>query len=171
MEPKQQPPYPLRMPPNLRAKLEGDAHVHRRSLNAEIVARLEDVQGPRVEVETVLALRRAELDLARCDNNMAFYRHYFCVAFQLLANALQRAEEHGVKVLTEEENTRAEQAAKRYEEAYPLLDDVAPEEYKARIKEASIEYERALQAVIAHRNKPSADPWELAPTREREAPK
>ena len=38
---KQTPPYPLRMPDELREALEGDSTKNKRSLNAEIVARLE----------------------------------------------------------------------------------------------------------------------------------
>lgn len=41
MEPKQQPPYPLRMPGDLRAELEQLAEANGRSLNAEIVSRLQ----------------------------------------------------------------------------------------------------------------------------------
>lgn len=41
MESKQQPPYPLRMPDDLRSRLEASAKQGSRSLNAEIVARLE----------------------------------------------------------------------------------------------------------------------------------
>src|SRR5687768_9442251 len=41
MEPKQQPPYPLRMPPELREALEKEAAAGKRSLNAEVVMRLE----------------------------------------------------------------------------------------------------------------------------------
>jgi len=40
MEPKQQPPYPLRMPQDLRAELEKMATQSKRSLNAEIVEHL-----------------------------------------------------------------------------------------------------------------------------------
>lgn len=36
------PPYSLRLPQELRTRLEGAAEVSRRSLNAEMVARLED---------------------------------------------------------------------------------------------------------------------------------
>ncbi|MGJ7490202.1 Arc family DNA-binding protein [Variovorax sp. ZT4R33] len=41
MEPKQQPPYPLRIAPELRERLEREAASAKRSLNAEISARLE----------------------------------------------------------------------------------------------------------------------------------
>ena len=46
MEPKQQPPYPLRMPPELRLKLEQEAESARRSLNAEIIDRLQNEEDP-----------------------------------------------------------------------------------------------------------------------------
>ncbi|CAN7369754.1 Arc family DNA-binding protein [Acidovorax sp. LjRoot117] len=42
MEQKQLPPYPLRMPPELRARLEEDAAKAGRSLNAHLVTLLED---------------------------------------------------------------------------------------------------------------------------------
>lgn len=41
MEPKQQPPYPVRMPPELRSELEKEAAISSRSLNAEVVSRLQ----------------------------------------------------------------------------------------------------------------------------------
>ena len=41
MEPKQLPPYPLRMPQELREELEREAEAGKRSLNAEVVMRLE----------------------------------------------------------------------------------------------------------------------------------
>lgn len=41
MEQKQQPPYPLRIPVDLRSRLEKEAETRRRSLNAEISDRLE----------------------------------------------------------------------------------------------------------------------------------
>lgn len=46
---KQQTAYPLRMPPELRAQLENLAHTNKRSLNAEILARLEDSVSQQID--------------------------------------------------------------------------------------------------------------------------
>ncbi|MGO2201174.1 Arc family DNA-binding protein [Pseudomonas helleri] len=46
-EKKQQTAYPLRMPSELRTKIEDLAHENKRSLNAEIIARLEESLNPR----------------------------------------------------------------------------------------------------------------------------
>lgn len=40
--PKQEPPYGLRMPPDLKARVKAAAEANNRSMNAEIVARLEN---------------------------------------------------------------------------------------------------------------------------------
>jgi hypothetical protein len=59
-EPKQQPPYPLRMPDEMRSHLEDMATVTRRSLNAQLLAMLED--HPKLEqrvAELEQALQRA----------------------------------------------------------------------------------------------------------------
>lgn len=40
--PKQEPPYGLRMPPDLKARVKAAAEANNRSMNAEIVARLEE---------------------------------------------------------------------------------------------------------------------------------
>lgn len=48
MEAKQQPPYPLRISPELRERLEAEAAKAKRSLNAEIADRLERSFGPAV---------------------------------------------------------------------------------------------------------------------------
>jgi len=53
MDPKQQPPYPLRMPPEMRAHFEDLARAAKRSLNAEIVATLGEVQELRNQVESL----------------------------------------------------------------------------------------------------------------------
>lgn len=47
MEQKQPPPYPLRMPPEMRSHLEDVAKASGRSLNAEIVAELSELQALR----------------------------------------------------------------------------------------------------------------------------
>lgn len=57
----QQPSYPLRMPPELRDQLEGAAKDNRRSLNAEIIARLEESLVPRT-MDDIEAARPRELD-------------------------------------------------------------------------------------------------------------
>lgn len=45
--PKQEPPYGLRMPPDLKARVKAAAEANNRSMNAEIVARLEkSLDGP-----------------------------------------------------------------------------------------------------------------------------
>ena len=87
MEPKQQPPYPLRMPQELREALEKEATLGKRSLNAEVVGRLElslarqqeahaelrarkralsrqmlEIEAQLMGVEEILVLRRARLD-------------------------------------------------------------------------------------------------------------
>jgi hypothetical protein len=46
------PPYGLRMQPDLKARLEQEASAAGRSLNAEIVARLEESFGPEYPVMT-----------------------------------------------------------------------------------------------------------------------
>ncbi|WP_104492730.1 Arc family DNA-binding protein [Paracoccus denitrificans] len=40
--PKQEPPYGLRMPPDLKARVKAAAEANNRSMNAEIVSRLEE---------------------------------------------------------------------------------------------------------------------------------
>lgn len=71
MEPKQQPPYPLRMSPELRARLEADAALARRSLNAEIIDRLErSIAGQPADMGTMslsVSLARAEQDAAMAE--------------------------------------------------------------------------------------------------------
>lgn len=75
MDPKQQPPYPLRISPELRAKLENEASAARRSLNAEIAARLEASfsQTGRGESSTI-ALAKLEHMLAETAMNEAALR-------------------------------------------------------------------------------------------------
>jgi len=62
MEPKQQPPYPLRMTPELRAALESFAESTKRSLNAEIVERLE---GSLSQNAMELLITQAKLETVR----------------------------------------------------------------------------------------------------------
>lgn len=69
MEPKQQPPYPLRINPELRERLEVEAQTAKRSLNAEIADRLErSINGESAPDATVksfaAALARAQQDAA-----------------------------------------------------------------------------------------------------------
>lgn len=63
MEPKQQPPYPVRMPPELREELEKSAAANSRSLNAEVVSRLQasidGAAGLRLPDETLGRLKKA----------------------------------------------------------------------------------------------------------------
>ena len=69
MEPKQQPPYPLRMSPELRATLEAEAELARRSLNAEITDRLErSVAG---DVSPDIGAKSLGVALARAEQNAA----------------------------------------------------------------------------------------------------
>ncbi|MFE1574107.1 Arc family DNA-binding protein [Comamonas odontotermitis] len=69
MEPKQQPPYPLRMSPELRTRLESEAELARRSLNAEIVDRLESsISG---QASQGIGSRSLEVALARAEQNAA----------------------------------------------------------------------------------------------------
>ncbi len=44
--PKQEPPYGLRMPPDLKARVKAAAEANNRSMNAEIVATLEEKYPP-----------------------------------------------------------------------------------------------------------------------------
>ena len=53
MDPKQQPPYPLRMPTEMRSHYEDLAQASKRSLNAEIVAALQEVQALRDRAESL----------------------------------------------------------------------------------------------------------------------
>ncbi|MDH0638190.1 Arc family DNA-binding protein [Pseudomonas sp. GD03860] len=55
---KQQTAYPLRMPAELREKLEKSAFESKRSINAEIVARLEESYSPTVNPAAPLTIRR-----------------------------------------------------------------------------------------------------------------
>lgn len=68
MEPKQQPPYPLRMSPELRERLEIEAGETKRSLNAEITDRLErsfEQVTPGMESAALMySLAKAEQDAA-----------------------------------------------------------------------------------------------------------
>ncbi|MEH3087686.1 MAG: Arc family DNA-binding protein [Xylophilus ampelinus] len=61
MEPKQQPPYPLRMPQEMRAQLEVEAAAEKRSLNAHILVALQERQSLQLQVESL----RAELAQAK----------------------------------------------------------------------------------------------------------
>ncbi|MGC3984799.1 MAG: Arc family DNA-binding protein [Pseudorhodoferax sp.] len=72
MEPKQQPPYPLRMTPELRQKLEEEAEKNRRSLNAEIVDRLTmSAYGERPDM---LVIKTLSLAMARAEQGAAMVR-------------------------------------------------------------------------------------------------
>lgn len=54
--PKQEPPYGLRMPPSLKARVKSAAEANNRSMNAEIVARLEqsfDAEPQKIVDDTV----------------------------------------------------------------------------------------------------------------------
>jgi len=53
MEPKQQPPYPLRMPLEMRSHYEDLAEASKRSLNAEIVGALQETQSLRDRVQSL----------------------------------------------------------------------------------------------------------------------
>ena len=69
MEPKQQPPYPLRMSPELRATLEAEAELARRSLNAEITDRLE--RSVACDVSPDIGAKSLGVALARAEQNAA----------------------------------------------------------------------------------------------------
>lgn len=60
METKQMPPYPLRMPSELREALEANASSQGRSLNAEIVSRLEDSLRGDLQIDLIEANARLE---------------------------------------------------------------------------------------------------------------
>jgi len=66
MEEKRPAPFPLRMPEEMRNSLEGHAKQNGRSLNAEIIHRLEqsfaDSSGNQISDEEKKALRKAALD-------------------------------------------------------------------------------------------------------------
>lgn len=55
MNEAQKPPYPLRMPQEMRLALEDEARKNGRSLNAEIIARLEDSLRPTSEMAQLLS--------------------------------------------------------------------------------------------------------------------
>lgn len=76
MEPKQQPPYPLRMPPDLRAELEKMAEESKRSLNAEIVEHL--------QVSVMRRLSNAQESENRSQHR-ALSRRLFEIEAQLMA--------------------------------------------------------------------------------------
>ena len=66
MEPKQQPPYPLRMPQDMRSHFEDLATARSRSLNAEILSALQEVQGLRDQVGSLeLELREERVGRER----------------------------------------------------------------------------------------------------------
>lgn len=61
---KQEPPYGLRMPPDLKARVKAAAEANNRSMNAEIVATLEERyphHAPLSHLETGLLLLKSEM--------------------------------------------------------------------------------------------------------------
>lgn len=56
-------PFGVRMPPGLKARIENSAHDNRRSMNAEIVARLEKSFDEAVEGPIADRLKKIEADL------------------------------------------------------------------------------------------------------------
>lgn len=61
-EPRRQPAYPLRMPQELRKQLEDSANENKRSLNAELIARLEESLFPYVDADKPLLVKEFPAD-------------------------------------------------------------------------------------------------------------
>lgn len=98
MEPKQQPPYPLRMPPKLRSELEARADAGKRSLNAEIVAILEQAQeGVSVPVAS-LALAQMQAEVLEREWLQRSAQLQLVAAVQLLKQLTKRAKVAGVEL-------------------------------------------------------------------------
>lgn len=66
------PPYSLRMPQELREQLDSAAKANRRSLNAEIVARLDESFAPRT-MDDIEAVRPAQLERELADLSVQSY--------------------------------------------------------------------------------------------------
>ncbi len=108
MEPKQQPPYPLRMSPELRARLESDATLARRSLNAEIVDRLErSISGqPELEISgkgMAVALARAEQETALAAVNAEGRLFAAALVSKGLLDTMVELDRRGIKLEMPEE--------------------------------------------------------------------
>ena len=153
------------MPSKLREKLEEEARTLKRSLNAEIVSRLEGVSGPRGEAETVLALRRAQLELAKTENNQALYMYYLAMTHGVLERVLKRAQELGVEVLSKSDEKLLPSITRYAIVANEGRPYDSGEEVKARIRAAQIDYDEALKTLVSHQNPATKEPWTLAPTR------
>ena len=69
--PKQEPPYGLRMPPDLKARVKAAAEANNRSMNAEIVATLEEkhpAPAPRDDLSSHLVEWRDRIAAATSDD-------------------------------------------------------------------------------------------------------
>lgn len=112
-------PYPLRMPDELRSKLEASAQSGARSLHAEIVARLESTfaaptasAGPAVDLsQTVLELQSLQqlgtlnYELQRATHNLDAAQQQFSAAWHTLQQALASGDE-AAQMAAKEQCTR-----------------------------------------------------------------
>lgn len=89
-------PYPVRMPPELRERLEECARLGSRSLHAEIISRLEESLAPRT-MDDIEAARPRELDRELAELSVESYR----LTYQL--NLLQQQVK---KALSDEDRVR-----------------------------------------------------------------
>lgn len=148
MEKKQAPPYPLRMPPELRDRLERAAASKKRSLNAEIIDLLESAgEGP----STDAGLQSLVADLARAKQEKALLVFSteqkllnLVMLYDIYLDAMAAAKALGIRTLLPKRNremadyigSEADDEFKRHDELYDpmvLFGGVAAtdEEFKA----------------------------------------
>lgn len=134
MEQKQQPPYPLRIPVDLRSRLEKEAESQRRSLNAEISDRLERSFGTAAPAED--AIRAMAISLAEAQHDrtiVTLERETFLVnlAFvcQLLdAAAIKLGELRAERFIGEHERSEFQAIRRRVHEELAQRTDASAQE-------------------------------------------
>lgn len=114
MEPKQQPPYPLRMPTELRTDLEETAAHNKRSLNAEIVDRLQkSLDGVQEGVASntlhalALSIAKAEESAARAALTAESQLFQGATVAAILLRVLDRANVQGFAVMEDADKAEA----------------------------------------------------------------
>lgn len=149
----QQKPYPLRMPEDLRAKLEDAANQGSRSLHAEILARL-DASLSNNSDSSDLALLATDLAKAKRDSAYAAYvgEQWLVDAvflWDMLLQTLEKADALGIsEILPQDDREMAADIGDKVDDEFKRHSkDYDPLALHGHIEASEAEFQKALQGV------------------------